>query len=184
MIDDRGREKMEELEHYVREIDRQNRKLISLSDDLRKSLNRRFRELGQLTQLLEEKERELAAREQDVRLYKAKLEKIKTTVSWRITAPLRKIGIPFLDDVQSKELKRRRRIIEKSGLFDSSWYLMEYPDVAESGQDPIIHYLIFGAKEGRRPNPNFVAIPNSLESAGSAEENPLLLSIASNKKSK
>ena len=184
MVDDQRREKMEELEHYVREIDRQNRRLISLSDDLRKSLNRRFRELGQLAQLLEEKERELAAREQDVRLYKAKLEKIKTTVSWRITAPLRKIGIPFLDDAQNKELKRRRRIIERSGLFDSNWYLMEYPDVAESGQDPIVHYLVFGAKEGRLPNPNFVATPNLLEAAKSIEENPLLLSIASNKKSK
>ncbi|WP_124571175.1 hypothetical protein [Burkholderia sp. Bp8984] len=184
MIDDQGRAKMEELERYVQEIDRQNKRLISSCDDLKRSLNRRFRELGQLARLLEEKERELAAREKDVLLYKTRLERIKETVSWKITAPLRKFEIPFFEDSQSKELKKRRRIIERSGLFDANWYLMEYPDVAESGQDPILHYLIFGAKEGRRPNPNFIAISDLSAMSSNAENNPLLLSIAANKKSK
>ncbi|MDS0860105.1 hypothetical protein NUV25_20575 [Burkholderia pseudomultivorans] len=183
MSDDQGRMKMEELERYVQEVDRQNKRLISSCDDLKASLNRRFRELGQLTRLLEEKERELAARERDVLLYQKRLEKIKGTLSWKITAPLRKFEFPFFDGAQNKELKRRRRIIAKSGLFDAEWYLQEYPDVAESGQDPILHYLIFGAKEGRRPSASFVAVPNPPEASGGAEDNPLLVSIATNKKS-
>jgi GT2 family glycosyltransferase len=52
-------------------------------------------------------------------------------------------------------LKQNVRIIEQSGLFDRSWYLKQYPDVAELKMDPISHYLRYGAPEGRDPNPNF-----------------------------
>ncbi|MCA8438479.1 hypothetical protein [Burkholderia multivorans] len=183
MSDDQGRMKTEELERYVQEVDRQNKRLLSSCDALKASLNRRFRELGQLTRLLEEKERELAARERDVLLYQKRLEKIKGTLSWKITAPLRKFQFAFFDSEKNRELKRRRRIIVKSGLFDAEWYLQEYPDVAESGQDPILHYLVFGAKEGRRPSENFVAMPNPPGVSGDVEDNPLLVSIATNKKS-
>lgn len=41
--------------------------------------------------------------------------------------------------------------IAASGLFDPQWYLKEYPDVAASGLDPVVHYVRFGEKEGRRP---------------------------------
>src|SRR5688572_859494 len=41
------------------------------------------------------------------------------------------------------------------GLFDSDWYLSQYPDVAEAGVDPFAHYLQSGATEGREPNPLF-----------------------------
>jgi glycosyltransferase involved in cell wall biosynthesis len=40
-----------------------------------------------------------------------------------------------------------------SGLFDAAWYLQRNPDVAESGKDPLDHYLNFGWKEGRAPSP-------------------------------
>jgi hypothetical protein len=40
----------------------------------------------------------------------------------------------------------------KSPLFDSEYYLTKYPDVAESGQDPILHYLRHGWHEGRWPS--------------------------------
>jgi glycosyltransferase involved in cell wall biosynthesis len=42
-----------------------------------------------------------------------------------------------------------------SGLFDAAWYLQRNPDVAESGKDPLDHYLNFGWKEGRAPSPWF-----------------------------
>ena len=45
--------------------------------------------------------------------------------------------------------------IRRSGLFDTGWYLERYPDVAESGIDPVVHYVRFGAKEGRDPAPWF-----------------------------
>jgi hypothetical protein len=40
-------------------------------------------------------------------------------------------------------------------LFDSSWYLNRYRDVAAAGIDALDHYLTYGAQEGRDPNPIF-----------------------------
>ncbi|HWX17793.1 MAG TPA: glycoside hydrolase family 99-like domain-containing protein [Chthoniobacterales bacterium] len=40
-------------------------------------------------------------------------------------------------------------------LFDAAWYLGQYPEVAASGCDPLTHYLRWGAREGRDPNPVF-----------------------------
>jgi glycosyltransferase involved in cell wall biosynthesis len=40
-------------------------------------------------------------------------------------------------------------------LFNSEWYLEQYPDVVASGANPLLHYLLWGAKEGRDPNAYF-----------------------------
>lgn len=45
--------------------------------------------------------------------------------------------------------------IREAGLFDAGWYLHQYPDVAEVGTDPLMHYLSVGAGEGRDPNAFF-----------------------------
>lgn len=44
--------------------------------------------------------------------------------------------------------------IAASDLFDPKWYLEAYPDVAASGLDPVVHYVRFGEKEGRKPAKN------------------------------
>lgn len=44
--------------------------------------------------------------------------------------------------------------LQTQGLFDGAWYLQQYPDVAADkrwAQQPAMHYLQFGAKEGRQP---------------------------------
>jgi GT2 family glycosyltransferase len=46
-------------------------------------------------------------------------------------------------------------ILNSSSLFSSKWYLMRYPDVAESGIDALTHYIECGAYEGRNPSPDF-----------------------------
>jgi GT2 family glycosyltransferase/glycosyltransferase involved in cell wall biosynthesis len=40
-------------------------------------------------------------------------------------------------------------------LFDSSYYLALYPDVARSGLNPVLHFLRFGGLERRQPHPDF-----------------------------
>jgi len=45
--------------------------------------------------------------------------------------------------------------IEKSGLFDMTWYLSEYPDVEMTGLHPIEHYLEYGWLLGRNPSLSF-----------------------------
>lgn len=58
-----------------------------------------------------------------------------------------------------RELRRRRDqpIVEQSGLWDAEWYLENNPDVAALGTDPLTHYLLYGAREGRSPGPHFDA---------------------------
>ncbi len=45
--------------------------------------------------------------------------------------------------------------ILKSGFFSSEWYLDQYQDVAAAARDPLVHYLTYGAAEGRDPGPDF-----------------------------
>lgn len=47
------------------------------------------------------------------------------------------------------------QVIRTSGLLDSAWYLERYPDVQALGMDAVEHYVKFGARERRLPNPYF-----------------------------
>jgi hypothetical protein len=51
--------------------------------------------------------------------------------------------------------KRGIERLIKSGLFDTEWYLREYPDVAQSRRPPAEHYLEEGYLRGYRPNSLF-----------------------------
>ncbi|MBV8709363.1 MAG: class I SAM-dependent methyltransferase, partial [Acidobacteriaceae bacterium] len=88
--------------------------------------------------------------------------------SWRITKPLRDASqhIPAVArSVTSKVLKLRLRdafqlqrywsLLSTSPLFDKQFYLENNPDMARSGQDATLHYLLHGGFEGRDPHPLF-----------------------------
>ena len=76
------------------------------------------------------------------------LHAIKRTLAWRLTTPVRRIAA---------KLQRRSdlKLIAASGAFDRDWYLENYPDIRSTGVDPALHYLEYGASEGRDPNPLF-----------------------------
>lgn len=110
------------------------------------------------------------ALEASLQASKAALEKLKRSVSWRITSPIRllwrahkrmhgglEIAWRALRAIALRRAKRMSEIglIEKSGLFDRTFYLNEYPDVAATGIDPLVHFVTIGAKEGRNPSPYF-----------------------------
>ena len=42
-------------------------------------------------------------------------------------------------------------------LFDTSYYLRQYPDVVAAGVNPLAHFLEIGAAQGRSPHPLFHA---------------------------
>lgn len=44
------------------------------------------------------------------------------------------------------------RLIRNSGLFDPVWYRARYPDISDLKGDPIRHYVLHGAAEGRDPS--------------------------------
>ena len=45
--------------------------------------------------------------------------------------------------------------VYKSHLFDEKWYLKQYPEVEQSGIDPLEHYLTEGWKKGYNPSKKF-----------------------------
>ncbi|CAM4232770.1 Glycosyltransferase 2-like domain-containing protein [Bordetella muralis] len=66
-------------------------------------------------------------------------------------------------------------LIRNSDLFDSAWYLDQYPDVLKAGFDPVLHYVRHGALEGRKPGPWFdVDSYCELMGDGVENDNPLL----------
>lgn len=59
---------------------------------------------------------------------------------------------------EKKQLQRRAAELAASSLFNSDWYLKQYPDVAADklfASNPALHYLKCGGFEGRNPSPGF-----------------------------
>ena len=45
--------------------------------------------------------------------------------------------------------------LQPNPFFHSAWYLQQNPDVAAASINPLLHFVVSGAAEGRRPNPGF-----------------------------
>ncbi|HEX6828397.1 MAG TPA: hypothetical protein VF104_05405 [Burkholderiales bacterium] len=144
--------------------------------------------LMQLGQLQEEAEHyaaryreavgRLQARDRENEALGQRLADIQRSVLWRAIARLRALAAAFkrAPDQERVELKRQVELIDNSGLFDREWYLAQYGDVRRAGIDPVRHYLMFGAAEGRNPSPEFdtrfyVATYHDVAEAGT---NPLV----------
>lgn len=78
-------------------------------------------------------------------------------------------------------LKKDIALVRRSGTFDERWYLQRYPDVGKAGMDPVRHYLLHGAAEGRDPSPGFSTSGYRSAHPGVAESgvNPLIHYIRS-----
>jgi hypothetical protein len=59
-----------------------------------------------------------------------------------------------IDQVRSLLRRRAEKKLTEAG-FDREWYLDRYPDVRAAEVDPLSHFLKWGAREGRDPNPLF-----------------------------
>src|SRR5215472_17744164 len=118
------------------------------TEDNRRDLRRRDEEIGRLNSL--------------VVSLQARIAEILASTSWRVTAPLRglrpaaQLAYWLVTFQIFARLRARRRVrrIRDSGLFDADFYTAEYPDTA-GGIDPVQHYLVVGAAEGRDPSPAF-----------------------------
>jgi hypothetical protein len=144
-----GQSRLKEKDEAIARLGSEKRTLLAEKEAQAKSLNDRFRELAVLTQLLEQREQEITDKVREV-------EEIKGSLSWRATAPARELAKPFVKKEKgANRLAREMELIQKSGLFDDKWYVLQYPDVAKGNLKPIEHYLKYGAREGRNPNPTF-----------------------------
>jgi len=53
------------------------------------------------------------------------------------------------------QLKLSFRLLEKNFPFDPIWYQVKYPDVKGTSMSPFMHFIEYGAREGRLPNRRF-----------------------------
>ncbi len=96
------------------------------------------------------------------------LEEMKRSKAWLIVKVIRKFfhnfrRVPiFVKIIAAAEsafwkikLREELSLIRSSGFFDTNWYLENNPDIAGSGMDPAVHFLLFGGREGRDPGPKF-----------------------------
>jgi hypothetical protein len=77
---------------------------------------------------------------------------LRSSWSHRLTRARRKVVRPRrpLDDAANRD---GSDIAWARDLVDVDWYLATYPDVADSGEDPVRHFALWGSLEGRRPRP-------------------------------
>jgi Glycosyl transferase family 2 len=60
-----------------------------------------------------------------------------------------------IESISPEQLRGQRNLIADSGWFDVDYYLKQNPEVRVAGVDPVMHYLEWGAAEGRNPGPLF-----------------------------
>jgi Rhamnan synthesis protein F len=131
-----------EPNRHLKQLKRDVQKVTEQNETLRRDLEALRRDLNEKE---EDHIRQLAGlkRAEYGRQWPSKLVGLRRLVPWRS----RKL----------RQLARDYRALVASPLFDADWYLANNPDVAATGMDPALHYLRYGALEGRSPGPQFDA---------------------------
>ncbi len=89
----------------------------------------------------------------------------------------------FFVSKEKRALLKDRELISRSNLFSPLYYLTLYPDVSQSGMDPLMHFCEYGWKEGRQPSETFDIDSYVKDNRMISEENinPLVHFIQANK---
>ncbi len=166
---------LENLNKIIRERDVQLENLnriIGERDIQLENLNKIIRErdiqIGDLGQVVGECNNQIANLNQVVNEYAKQMGSIISSKSWILTKPLRfldrfvRVGggtLPTLlrNNHERKTSTSRANDEERlrtsvKGVFDVSFYLKTYPDIAALSVDPLDHFLTIGWQEGRNPN--------------------------------
>jgi len=100
---------------------------------------------------------------------RAELTAPQASASWKLTSHLRSFaerGAELCELVRrgiirlhwtrrTRQIHLARKLIHRSGLFDARWYCQQYSDARFGRPDPVLHYLLRGARNGCDPNPLF-----------------------------
>ena len=100
-------------------------------------LDERFDEIAQMTRLL-------AAQEKIADTSSQRAEWLQSVSAAMLAFPRWWALLP-----KARQARLQRERLSRKGLFDAAEYLRLNPDVADSGMDPLRHYLLHGLGEGR-----------------------------------
>jgi hypothetical protein len=153
----------------LRTLERDNARLefrcASLFDQLLKS-ERRAEDLAEAYEALDAQDRVIASLEADIARSRGRFSSRLAAFTRFCVYRLSRHGL----------LRPSYARLAASGLFDSKFYLEQNPDVAKAEHNPLLHFLLHGAGEGRDPSPLFdlswylAAYPD----VAAAKINPLL----------
>lgn len=96
----------------------------------------------------------------------------------RRTAWRRFLRLPDKPTAEEARILADLALLRDCPLFDATWYIAANPSVAQSGVDPVLHYLLTGAATGAEPGPYFDTNAYRARHPG-VVGNPLLHAIAS-----
>ncbi len=114
------------------------------------------------------------ARDRELEELGSRLAAILQSTSWKVTKPIRDLKLGTLTTLRKGRnafhlalwllrygpfkgfrFMKWFALLRYSPLFDVPFYLHRNPDVLRAGINPIMHYIEYGAAEGRDPNPLF-----------------------------
>jgi hypothetical protein len=155
----------EAMETQLAVLKSENDRLQDELSEHKLRLEDRFKEIAKLTQALQQRDQELAEKEKELDIEKQRTEYFRDMVEAQTVLPAEEPRSAAPQPAPKTRIKTAKKeslgvpaqiaLITKSDIFDQSWYLAQYPDVAQTGMDPVKHYVLYGAAEGRQPSPNF-----------------------------
>ena len=165
---DKNRKQEDEFEAKLQEANNDN---LKLARQYEKSLISNSHKINSLQRENSVQSKQLEA--QRIRFNELAVNALERRKNYKIS--LWKKLLVFLNPRKRKLLKQIE-IISQSEYFDAEWYLRYNLDVAYSSLDPIEHFLLFGANEGRDPSPKFSCKSYCSENPDVAQSNvnPLL----------
>jgi chromosome segregation ATPase len=119
-----------------------------------RNIDERFGELADCARMIIERDNRIEALNGEVETLKGLVERMNRMPLVRLTRCFLRPFRPLFSQ-RRRAFKRTVRMVRESGYFDAGYYLRNYPDVAKSGMDAVVHYLRHGALEGRNPSERF-----------------------------
>jgi len=146
-------------------------------DEAQVQLANRNAKIMRLTEEKSNLEQALETAHRELHSVRSQLYQIYSGWSWRVTTTMRKSSL-FSRLIAKRLLSNSRRkapglvqalanlrnavrhwracaLLRKSPFFDAEYYLTRNADVKEARFDPAMHYLSYGAAEGRNPSARF-----------------------------
>ena len=119
-------------------LEQANLEIAKVRDKLQSDAERykaREREQSEKTR---EQEALLKRQNERIELFETQLERLSGSRALRITNRLQFLPLNPLRWPRRLELRKRARRIIAAGLFDSAWYLKQYPDVRLGAASPVM----------------------------------------------